>query len=354
VDATRPPKHFTSLTEGEPVFGGELGSITAVTAGSLPILSGLSMKRLMLEPGAVRELHWHANASELTYCLSGELFVGILGDGSQFTWFTLTEGQMFYAPSGALHYIENVGDSAAELIVTFSHEEPQDFSFRASVGAMSDAVLGNTWDLEADAFAALTHTTEPAWIVPREGPPHVPDEASFGSPLKFDVEAEEPPIASPAGTARVARSQVWPALSDLAMYSLRIADDGMREPHWHPDTAEMGYVAAGRARMTVLDPDGSTDTYELAQGDAYFIPPAFPHHIENIGGEDFHFLVYFDRPMPADIGYRASGSLASRAVTAATLGLSPEQLPDLPPTPEDPLIVSRNNPVDPVESGDPS
>jgi oxalate decarboxylase len=341
-------QHTTSLDSGETVFTGDLGSITAVTSGSLPILSGLSMKRLVLQPGAVRELHWHADASELTYCLSGDLLVGILGDDNQFTWFTLGRGQMFYAPSGALHYIENVGESAAELIVTFSNEAPQDFSFRASVGAMSDAVLGNTWGLDASQFANMRHTTEPAWIVRREGPVEIPHEAEFGSPLKFDVEAEEPPIASSAGTARVARSQVWPALSDLAMYSLRIADDGMREPHWHPGTAEMGYVAAGRARMTVLDPDGRTDTYELGRGDVYFIPSAFPHHIENIGGSDFHFLVYFDRPMPADIGYRASGSLGSRAVTAATLGLSMEQLPDLPSTPEDPLIVDRDNPVDPV------
>ena len=344
--------HVASLDDGEPVFRSELGSLTAVTSESLPIASGLSMKRLILKAGAVRELHWHANASELTYCLSGDLLVGILGDGSQFTWFTLGRGQMFYAPSGALHYIENVGDSDAELIVTFSNEAPQDFSFRASIGAMSDAVLGNTWGLQADAFGALEHTTDPSWIVAREGPPEIPEEAGFGSPFKFDVEAEQPPIASPAGTARVARAQVWPALSDLAMYSLRIADDGMREPHWHPDTAEMGYVAAGRARMTVLDPDGSSDTYELGRGDAYFIPPAFPHHIENIGGGDFHFLVYFDRTMPADIGYRASGSLASRAVTAATLGLKLNQLPDLPLTPEDPLIVDRENPVDPVEPGD--
>jgi oxalate decarboxylase len=29
------------------------------------------------------------------------------------------------------------------------------------------------------------------------------------------------------------------------MYSLRIREDGMREPHWHPITAEMGYVHKG-------------------------------------------------------------------------------------------------------------
>jgi oxalate decarboxylase len=340
--------HFSSLSSGTPIFSSELGTITGLTSESLPILKGLSAKRLLLEPGAVRELHWHADASELTYCLSGELLVGILGDGSQFSWFRIGPGQMFYAPSGALHYIENIGDSPTELIVCFSNEAPQDFSFGASVGAMSDAVLGNTWGLPESAFAGLSHSTEPAWIVERQGEPDVPSTADFESPLKFDVEVESPPIASPAGTARVARSQVWPALADLSMYSLKVGDQGMREPHWHPVTAEMGYVAKGRARMTVLDPNSNTDTYELQAGDLYFIPPAFPHHIEDIGEGDFHFLVFFNRPMPADIGYRASGSLASRAVTAATLGLLPDEMPELPATPDDPLIVARENPLDPA------
>jgi len=339
--------HFASLREGAQVFRSDLGSITELTADSLPNLQGLSAKRLLLEPGAVREPHWHANASELTYCLSGELLVGILGDGSEFTLFRIGPGQMFYAPSGALHYVENLGRSSAELIVCFSHERPLDFSFRASVGAMSDAVLGNTWGLPESAFTGLSHSTEPGWIVKREGEPEVPSTAGFGSPLKFDVEAESPPIDSPAGTARVARSQVWPALADLSMYSLRVSDQGMREPHWHPGTAEMGYVAEGRARMTVLDPDGSTDTYELEAGDLYFIPPAFPHHIEDIGEGDFHFLVFFDQPMPADIGYRTSASLCPPGVMAGTLGVAIDDLPDFPVTPEDPLIVTRQNPVDP-------
>ena len=30
------------------------------------------------------------------------------------------------------------------------------------------------------------------------------------------------------------------------MYSLRVNENGMREPHWHPVTAEMGYVQPRR------------------------------------------------------------------------------------------------------------
>ena len=67
-------------------------------------------------------------------------------------------------------------------------------------------------------------------------------------------------------------------------------------------------VDRGHARMRILDPDGSLDEYELNPGDVYFVPRAYPHHIENIGRDDWHFLIFFDQPFPADIGYRASAS----------------------------------------------
>jgi oxalate decarboxylase len=95
----------------------------------------------------------------------------------------------------------------------------------------------------------------------------VPSTAHFDDPHKFGVEAMTPPVTAAVGSARTARVQFWPALKDLSMYSLRIREDGMREPHWHPITAEMGYVQGGSARMTVLDPDGTIDTWHLNQGD---------------------------------------------------------------------------------------
>ena len=54
---------------------------------------------------------------------------------------------------------------------------------------------------------------------------------------KLAVEAQIAPVASPAGSARLARKQFWPILQDISMYSLRVTDHGMREPHWHPATS---------------------------------------------------------------------------------------------------------------------
>ena len=342
-------RHVRSLlTSAESVHDSELGSISRLTADSFPILNRMSIKRLVLEPGSIREPHWHANANELTYAVSGSLLVTIFDTADEFSSFTIDAGQMFHVDSGSLHHIENIGDTTAELIVVFGHERPEDFSLRGAFGAMTPAVIGNTYDLPADAVSMLPRDTGSPLIVRREGPPDVPDTAGWANRHKFDVEGQLPPLAGAPGSARLARSQFWSSLKDLSMYSLRIEEDGMREPHWHPVTAELGYVHKGRARMSILDPDGTVDTYLLEPGDVYFIPRAYPHQIEVVGDDDIHFLVFFDQPTPGDIGYRASASVFSREVLAASFGVPEGELPKFPFTPIDPLLVGRINPVDPV------
>ncbi|MTD15026.1 cupin domain-containing protein [Nakamurella sp. YIM 132087] len=345
---TTPAVHATSLLRGETVVDSELGSIHRLTADTFPVLSGMSVKRLVLRPGAMRTPHWHANANELTYCLSGTALVSVLNTGSSFSSFVVSAGDMFHIDSGSLHHIENIGEEPAEFIVCFRSERPEDFGLDAALGAMTDAVLGNTYDLPAADLAAIRRSTTSRPLLARDGAPRIPDTALFDDPHKFSVEAQLPPIAAAVGSARLARVQYWPALKDLSMYSLRIREDGMREPHWHPVTAEMGYVHQGSARMTVMDPDGTLDTWTLQAGDVYFVPRAYPHHIEVVDSPDLHFAIFFDQPTPADIGYRAAASAYSREVLAATFGTHLDDLPSFPFTPVDPLIVQRINPVDPV------
>lgn len=341
-----PSLHATSLLDGEIVEENDLGSMRRVTADNFPILRGLSIKRVVINPGAMRAPHWHANANELTYCVAGTALVSVLDSGSQFSSFIVTAGEMFHIDSGSLHHIENLGEEPAEFIIAFRNERPEDFGLADAFGAMTDAVLGNTYDLDASDFTTLRRNLTGRALVARSGAPEVPATARFNDPHKFSVEAQTPPIGLAVGSARLARVQYWPALKDMSMYSLRIREDGMREPHWHPVTAEMGYVHSGSARMTVLDPDGTIDTWYLRRGDVYFIPRAYPHHIEVVDADHMHFLIFFDQPTPADIGYRASASAYSREVLAATFNTHIDDLPAFPFTSTDPLIVNRHNPLD--------
>jgi oxalate decarboxylase len=103
-----PGRHVTSLTSGTVVEESELGSITRVTADDLPILAGMSIKRIVLNPGAMRTPHWHANANELTYCVSGTSLVSVIDTYSKFASFTVSAGELFHIDSGSLHHIDDL------------------------------------------------------------------------------------------------------------------------------------------------------------------------------------------------------------------------------------------------------
>ena len=151
------------------------------------------------------------------------------------------------------------------------------------------------------------------------------------SDYKFAVEDQDPPgINTAYGGAKLARAGTWPILKDMSMFSLRILGTGMREPHWHPNTAEMGYVIEGRARMTIRSPGTAVETYTLDPGDVYFIPRAYPHHIENLGSDTTHFLIFFDQATGGDIGYTGGLSAFPARIVTPTLAAPGGTLPNCP------------------------
>lgn len=98
--------------------------------------------------------------------------------------------------------------------------------------------------------------------------------------------------------------------------------------------------------MTVQSPDATFDTYELQPGDIYFIPRAYPHHIENLDGTEVRFLIFFDTPDVQDIGLTGAIPAFPSRLVGPTLGLGANEVEKIPRLPADLLVVSRINPLD--------
>lgn len=317
------------------------------TKTNFPALQGVSFYKLILNKKAVREPHWHANADELGYCLKGNLLVSLYANHNTKETFLIKQGDAFFIPSGSLHSLENIGEETAEVILQFSHEEPEDFALSSTFRMFSNAVLGNTWDVNSDHFKTIDHQAKQTFIATVEISTVPSKEDHYTSPYQFALEESTPFLTTPEGSAKVARNNVWPILNRQALYSLELTGQGMREPHWHPETAELGYVAQGQGRMSILSPSGKIDTYLMETGDIYFIPKAYPHHIENIKDTPLHILIFFDQPMPQDIGFTASVKSFSDETLSSVMHCEKELFEKLPTYYEDLFIVSKKNPVDP-------
>ncbi len=188
------------------------------------------------------------NAHELTNCAKGSSLVTVFSNGNLHDTFTIAQGEMFFVPSGYLHAIANTGGENAEFLIAFSHHEPEDFGISGAVGCMNANVMGNTWGIPETAAKGVRYSPEDIVIGKFQGALDIPWAAGFSNHYKLPVEGLPPMLATEFGSARTARKQFWPVLDGLSMYSLRLLGTGMREPHWHPQTAEMGYVLQGSAR----------------------------------------------------------------------------------------------------------
>ena len=68
-----------------------------------------------IEPGAMRELHWHPNADEWQYYIAGQGTMTVFASGGKARTFDYQAGDVGYVPFAMGHYIENTGERAAAV-----------------------------------------------------------------------------------------------------------------------------------------------------------------------------------------------------------------------------------------------
>lgn len=339
-------KHLLRFSHISPQEKTEGGSRIKASKLNFPVLDGVSIYKLNLVRGGVREPHWHANADELGYCIKGQVLVSLYHTMDTKATFLVKEGEMFYIPSGALHYIENVSEVDAEMILYFTHQEPEDFGLSSAFGMFTDSVLANTWQQDASVFKHLKRSLKPSFATINSHPSSILDQYLYPSPYHFKIEDARPILFCEGGSAHMARHNFWPILKQQSLYSLRLTKTGMREPHWHPETSELGYVKKGRGRMSILNPQGNIDTYIMQEGDIYFIPKAYPHHIENLEDDILHLLIFFDQNMPKDVGFTGSVRSFPDGALASSIQTNLDFVKKLPKYFSDLFIVNKLNPQD--------
>jgi oxalate decarboxylase len=116
-----------------------------VDASRFPVSTTITGVLLELEPGGLRELHWHPNADEWQYVLEGQVSVTMFGSHSRFRTETLDQGDVGYIPQGFGHSIENIGKCRARILIGFNTGEYKSVD-------LSQWIAGNPADILATNF----------------------------------------------------------------------------------------------------------------------------------------------------------------------------------------------------------
>jgi oxalate decarboxylase family bicupin protein len=105
------------------------GHVRITDSTNFPISKTIAAAHLDIEPGALREMHWHPNADEWSFVISGRARVTIFSGKGNARTFDYQAGDVGIVPKNMGHFIENLSnDEPLEMLEIFRADKFQDFS----------------------------------------------------------------------------------------------------------------------------------------------------------------------------------------------------------------------------------
>jgi oxalate decarboxylase len=105
----------------EPAKSSEAGEARIVDSRNFPVSKHIAAGLLIIKPGHMREMHWHPNASEWQYWISGQGRMTVFFPVDNARTMDFHTNDVGYVPSNAPHYFENL--FAAEEFMDVSLNE---------------------------------------------------------------------------------------------------------------------------------------------------------------------------------------------------------------------------------------
>jgi oxalate decarboxylase len=127
---------------------------------------------------------------------------------------------------------------------------------------------------------------------PNSNTPPPTDHGDVG-PIWYSFDLVKKRVEQGGWTHQVTQREL-PSSRDIAGVNMRLEAGSYRELHWHT-ADEWAYVLYGKARVTVMNPDGTMFIGDVEEGDLWIFPAGFPHSIQGLDPDGTEFLLVFNQ-----------------------------------------------------------
>lgn len=111
------------------------GEVRITDTSNFPISATVAAAHVTINPGAMREMHWHPNADEWSYFIRGRARVTIFAAEATARTFDYMAGDVGIVPKNFGHYVQNLSDTEpVEMLEIFRASKFQDFSLQQWLG----------------------------------------------------------------------------------------------------------------------------------------------------------------------------------------------------------------------------
>jgi oxalate decarboxylase len=138
-----------------PTVQNKSGSVRVVDSGNFPVANEIAATLVEILPGEMRELHWHPNANEWQYYLSGEGRMTVFASGTNARTFDYRAGDVGYVPLSMGHYIENTGTVPLRFLELFRSNHYEDVSLKQWMALTPPALVSAHLDIDQGLIERL-------------------------------------------------------------------------------------------------------------------------------------------------------------------------------------------------------
>jgi oxalate decarboxylase len=151
---TTPIKYSYRLSAQTPinVSGGQ---VRIVDSSNFPAASTIAAALVEVEPGGMREMHWHPTNDEWQYYISGSGRMTVFASSGKARTFDYGAGDVGYAPFAMGHYIENTGDEPLRFLEMFRSARFADISLNQWMALTPPELVQAHLNLDEQTMAAL-------------------------------------------------------------------------------------------------------------------------------------------------------------------------------------------------------
>jgi oxalate decarboxylase len=141
------------------------GWVRITDSTNFPAATTIAAALVNVEPGAMRELHWHLN-DEWQYYISGRARMTVFASGGKARTFDYQAGDVGYVPFSMAHYVENLGDEPLLFLEMFRSPRFMDVSLSQWMGLTPPELVQAHLNLDRGTMAAL-RKDKPIIVAPR-------------------------------------------------------------------------------------------------------------------------------------------------------------------------------------------
>jgi oxalate decarboxylase len=132
------------------------GRVRIVDSTTFHAASTIAAALVELDPGALRELHWHPTNDEWQYYISGKAKMTVFASSGKARTFDYQAGDVGYVPFAMGHYILNTGDEPVRFLEMFRSDHYADISLNQWLALTPPELVQAHLNLDQSTTAALT------------------------------------------------------------------------------------------------------------------------------------------------------------------------------------------------------